>query len=290
MKVSLLFLWLCSFSIYLSDNHTCEKKLSNNCDFPESIAHGIHSLTLQDLRYYFDEKAQKNNTIPSINWDLSSDDLLFDSAPILQLNNSFRTPAMNSVDHILSNWETKDFMMKHGGVLEKLVHNLHVYETLSMSGKVYKQIVKKLKKEKKKKKGRREFEGKMKRICSCIEEKYSDIESHLTKMANSTREADEHQGEGEGEHDHDGEHEHEEHGEEGCKGWKNMCRLNFNNKSCKNRHLIVDPDHVHTDGSSDYVQPLVNSTSWKDWKDHLKGPDEQQWNFNLAVYIYCKLD
>ena len=149
MKVSLLFLFLCCFSIYLSDDHACEETLSDNCidgDFPRSIAHGIHSLTLQDLRYYFDENAPTDNMIPSINFDLSSPDLLFDSAPFLQLNNSFKTPAMNSVDHILSNWESKNFMMTHGSVLEKLVHNLHMYETLSMSGKIYKKIVKKLKK------------------------------------------------------------------------------------------------------------------------------------------------
>merc|ERR1712179_353446 len=79
-------------------------------------------------------------------------------------------------------------------------------------------------------------------------------------------------------------------GGKGGNGCNNMCKLKCNNKCCSNRHLIVDPDHVHTDGSSDYVQPLVNSTSWKDWKDHLKVADEQQWNFNLAVYIYCKLN
>ena len=184
MKVSLLFLFLCCFSIYLSDDHACEETLSDNCidgDFPRSIAHGIHSLTLQDLRYYFDENAPTDNMIPSINFDLSSPDLLFDSAPFLQLNNSFKTPAMNSVDHILSNWESKNFMMTHGSVLEKLVHNLHMYETLSMSGKIYKKIVKKLKKKNMKEK----IDG----ICSCIQKEDSHIESLLTMMANSMREA-----------------------------------------------------------------------------------------------------
>ena len=45
---------------------------------------------------------------------------------------------MNSVDHILSDWEREDFMMKHCYVLEKLVHILHMYESLSLCGKVYK--------------------------------------------------------------------------------------------------------------------------------------------------------
>jgi len=325
MKVSLLFLWLCSFSIYLSDNHNhiCEEYLSNNCDFSESIAHGIHSLTLQDLRYYFDENAPTHNLIPSINFDLSSPDLLFNSTPYLQLNNSFKTPAMNSVDHILSNWERDDFMMKHGGVLEKLVHNLHMYETLTMSGKVYEKIVKKMKK--------KSMKEKMGGICSCINEKDSSIVSLLEIMASSMRDGPEEEG---GHEDHevrkipdkaDCKWRVNEYGNyddccknikykdrEYCKtiryteekkeiihekrkggkvnGCNKFCKLKHNDRSCNNRHLIVDPGHVHEDGSSDYVQPLRNSSSWNDWKDHLNVPDEQQWNFNLAVYIYCKLN
>ena len=71
--------------------------------------------------------------------------------------------------------------MKHGSVLEKLVHNLHMYETLRISGNVYKRIVKKLKK--------KNMERKMNDICSCIQEEDSHIKSLLTIMANSMREA-----------------------------------------------------------------------------------------------------
>jgi hypothetical protein len=104
------------------------------------VAHGIHSMTLQELQYFFDADATEDNKIPMINFNLSSPDLVLPSIPDLKLNNSFLTPSMNSVDHILSNWETEDFIMKNASVLELLVHNLHMYETLSLAGKIYKKI------------------------------------------------------------------------------------------------------------------------------------------------------
>jgi len=335
MKVLLLLLGLCSIS--LCDNHACEETFRDHCiegDFPRSIAHGIHSLTLEDLRYYFDLAAKEDNMIPSVNFDLTSPDKLFESAPLLALNNTFRTPAMNSVDHILSNWENENFMMVHGEVLEKLVHNLHMYETLSVSGKIYKKLKKRL--NMLKKPHNQDMKDDMEDICSCVNDEEHHIEDLLTMMADSMREAEEHEHSGSGDGEH--EHEHEHRIVLGDCSWRRIeygnyadcCGLYSNNGYCKyyaqyiqdtlapapmierkaggrntklcklrnklpsnppgsNRHLIVDPNHVHGDGSSAYVQPLVSSDSWKDWKDHLHVDNEDQWNYNLAVYIYCKL-
>merc|ERR1719175_344244 len=46
--------------------------------YPKRIAHGVHSLTLADLRHYFNPKANETNNIPTINRNLSS------FAPLLQ--------------------------------------------------------------------------------------------------------------------------------------------------------------------------------------------------------------
>ena len=84
----------------------------------------------------------KTIKIPIVNFDLSSPILILPSAPDLKLNNTYITPSMQSVDHILSNWENEDFFMKGASVLELLVHNLHMYETLKVSGKIYRKIKK----------------------------------------------------------------------------------------------------------------------------------------------------
>ena len=37
------------------------------------------------------------------------------------------------------------------------------------------------------------------------------------------------------------------------------------------------------------VQPLENSTIWNDWKVQLNFP-KKGWNYELANYVYCKLN
>ena len=146
MKVLLIFLFVCSLHVGTTESHSCNRIFRESCidesDFPLGVAHGIHSLTLQELRYFFDKNASETNKIPIVNFNLSSTILVLPSAPDLKLNNTYVTPSMQSVDHILSNWENKDFFMKGASVLELLVHNLHMYETLKVSGKIYRKIKK----------------------------------------------------------------------------------------------------------------------------------------------------
>ena len=138
-KMLSIFLFVCSLLLPTEGGQqpSCEQTFCSFCideeDFPLGVAHGVHSLTLQELRYFFDKDAAKNNTIPIVNFNLSSPILVLQSVPDLKLNNTFITPSMHSVDHILSNWENENFFMEGASVLELLVHNLYMYETLSVS-------------------------------------------------------------------------------------------------------------------------------------------------------------
>merc|ERR1712002_25870 len=155
MKQVTAIILVCSAIVLVSSRLSCPDIFSKFCvgeDFYHAAAHGIHSLTLQELQYFFDESATEDNDIPMVNFDLSSPNLTLPSVPDLRLNNSFLTPSMNSVDHILSNWENTAFFMSEASVLGMLVHNLHMYETLSVSGEIYAKIKRKFKKETKKNK------------------------------------------------------------------------------------------------------------------------------------------
>merc|ERR1712215_296059 len=134
-------------------------------------------MNLKELQYFYDESATKNNNIPIVNFNLSSSSLTLPSVPDLQLNNSFLTPMMHSVDHILSNWENEHFFMRGASVLEMLVHNLHMYETQSVAGQIYKKI----KKSPKMRKG-------IKKLCNCIEVNDPKVLLSLEKMARNFRE------------------------------------------------------------------------------------------------------
>ena len=78
-----------------------ESQIASFCisvDFHQAVAHGIDSHTLQGLQYFFDASATEDNSIPIVNFNLSSPDLVLPSVPDLKLNNSFITPSMNSID------------------------------------------------------------------------------------------------------------------------------------------------------------------------------------------------
>jgi len=251
----------------------------NQDDFHMGVAHGIHSLTLQELQFYFDDEATNKNNIPMINFDLGSSDITLPSVPDLLLNNSFVTPGMNSVDHILTNWETENFMMKNSSVLELLVHNLHMHETLSVAGKIYKKI--KRQQNKRSKSGRKK---KMKNLCGCItEEMEGKIMEELETTAKRFRETD----------DTKRAHWRRYYGY----WWQCTCSQ-MKAKSASSPF----PDHCPKEPalSSDplvgpslvKVQPLENSTIWEDWKFKL-GMSKilmKRWNDDLAHYVYCKLN
>merc|ERR1719391_1760967 len=49
----------------------------------------------------------------------------------------------------------------------------------------------------------------------------------------------------------------------------------------------ISPPHMD---SNTGVPPLVNSTMWNIWKPQLTFGSDAQWNYDLAYYLYCKLN
>jgi len=244
---------------------SCTKSLNEFCitsEFPHAAAHGIHSMTLKELRYFFDKSATENNIIPIVNFNLSSPYLLLPSVPDLELNNSFSTPMMESVDHILSNWENDNFFMKGASVLEKLVHNMHMYETLSASGKIYKQIK------------RKKFMRKnIKKLCKCMKKDDDKVLENLGEMATFFRQ------------------------EDGKASWRRkdykwqMQIMRKKNSRCNSYVHSFTPRHILPSmGTNTEVPSLVNSTVWNIWKPQMTVAMEVQWNYELAYYLYCKLN
>merc|ERR550534_1038738 len=67
-----------------------EQSQALSATYPKRIAHGIHSLTLADLRLYFDPNANKTNNIPTVNRNLTSEPILND-APDIGRSDRFKT-------------------------------------------------------------------------------------------------------------------------------------------------------------------------------------------------------
>ena len=78
--------------------------------FVPSVVHGVHSITLEELRRFFEPAAPVANNIPSVNPNLSSSAApVLASAPSLPLSNPFSSAYMDALDLTLSHMTDNDF-------------------------------------------------------------------------------------------------------------------------------------------------------------------------------------
>jgi len=68
------------------EKETCDEIFTNNgmnyTSFYEGAAHGIHSLSLEEIRHFFKADALKQNRIPAVNIDFRSENVTHFNAPI----------------------------------------------------------------------------------------------------------------------------------------------------------------------------------------------------------------
>lgn len=96
--------------------------------FPGAVAHAIHSITLQDIRHYFEPLATAENNIPMVNMDLSGTTAIFFHAPDIPRNEKFNFMGIKIADQVLSHMDNKDYDVRGYNTLEKLVHSLHMHD------------------------------------------------------------------------------------------------------------------------------------------------------------------
>jgi len=112
---------------------TCDKEmLEAGIDFffAKSIAHRAHSLTSEDVQYYFKSDGTDHVNIPTVNSDLSVEGLarVLPYAPKDGYDTKFATIAMRHTDKVLSKMDNEKWGVKYYSVLEKLVHEHHMAE------------------------------------------------------------------------------------------------------------------------------------------------------------------
>ena len=91
----------------ISENIQCSEVFENNglnySTFPEGVAHGIHSLSLEEIRYFFKQDAPKNNMIPTVNRDLKAENVIHFNAPLWGYEDRFDTWALKIMDWFMRN-------------------------------------------------------------------------------------------------------------------------------------------------------------------------------------------
>jgi len=110
--------------------------------FGDAVAHRLHSLRLEDVRYYFKEDAPVDNGIPVVNFNISRNaERVLHNMPMSGYDTGFKTIALRHIDQVLSKMSDKNWGMKHYSVVDELVHVAHMSELWAHSKTFYDKFV-----------------------------------------------------------------------------------------------------------------------------------------------------
>jgi len=106
-------------------------------NFAAFVSHSIHSLTLEDIRYYFKSDATEENNIPTVNADMDSEERVLPNAPLVGYDEDFSTPAMRQFDMVLRNMDRAEWQVRGYSPLEKATHVFHMAELWNKASEQY---------------------------------------------------------------------------------------------------------------------------------------------------------
>lgn len=141
----LVLLLTFQFSTSVISNEVCARKLQEShasTKFIGSVAHGIHSMTLAELKKFY-ATATENNFVPTVNQDLTADQAILMYAPDIKspLDQSmFETEGMKTLDTVLSRMDNKLWGIKNFSPLEKIVHTFHMKEVFAKTLKQFQKV------------------------------------------------------------------------------------------------------------------------------------------------------
>lgn len=126
---------------------TCEETMEKggiSDAFAKHVSHAIHSLTIEDIRMYFNKKAGENNNIPVVNPRLRDQPRVIDNAPMMGYDSEFHTDGMKHFDVIMKGVNMDGWRLNSFELLERLSHVFHMSEIWVEAGKKYKKVAKRL--------------------------------------------------------------------------------------------------------------------------------------------------
>ena len=112
-----------------------EVGITNETLYLLGTQHEIHSISVRDIWYYFDPTFPEDNDMPTINWDLTSNDTVL---PYTPLGGDFFTPEMRAMDNIMSH--NHNYGVGGVGYFEALGHTFHMIETWERASGVCKNV------------------------------------------------------------------------------------------------------------------------------------------------------
>jgi len=239
--------------------------------FPGAVAHGIHSITLEDIRHYFKHDATEENHVPTLNYDLRSNKTVLPHAKLYGYDTTFSTVSMRIMDQVLRDMDKKDWYLTNYNTLEKLAHTAHMNEVWAKA-KVHYDSISLL-----------EPSG---QLCRCLTDVQNNgIMKMLPFMSLKIRFPG----------ITSGMHLQLENGQADWSG--NIYHYAFfNDWSNELKNFDFSGEHVKeraakklVDGDKGMKARLVNEEAWKFWKHGMKSRNKHD-DYELAMFLYCTLN
>ncbi|XP_063683215.1 uncharacterized protein LOC134817811 [Bolinopsis microptera] len=290
-----------------------EAGLSPN--FAPMVTHSIHSLTVEDIRYYFKPNATEENGIPTVNLDVRSAERVLPNAPLIGYDDAFKTKALKSFDLVMRNMNRTWWGIPKYSVLEKVAHALHMAEAWENAMGEYKMIERLLDPESD--------------LCSCVTDiENNGILNHLNLIAfkirypgitsgkdsltnqyltsaNSTDSTtvDTHTRKKRGGYDASYDASYDAGGYEASYdasysaardnapvAWHRSVRFDGINFDLSDVELLKDVAEKLVDKSNVMGYHIDSAEHWEYWKNVLKLPQDESHYYDLAMFMFCKLN
>ena len=105
--------------------------------FPGSVAHGVHSISVEHIKHFFGVDIPVDNGIPTVNTNLNGPRIL-PSAPKISNDTKMSSLTMKEVNYVLSNNDKPDsFYVKGLSSIEKMTHIAHMDEMWFQATEMY---------------------------------------------------------------------------------------------------------------------------------------------------------
>lgn len=262
----------------LARNNECTVKMNSAlpADFASVVAHATHSLSRQDVDFYFPTEREDIN-LPVVNPDLLSETEVL-SKPF-EFEHDFKTPALRVVDQVLSHMNFPDYDIRGNSAIERIVHEAHMQDWWSEGSKFYMEM----------QKSQNLVDDD---LCACIRDvENNGIMANLRNLAKKTRGSD---------LSNNGDRK-AQIGKYKVYSPKIQKRGADESEDIQIGDRRVGQYHVYSpkiqkrgaDESLDEkdIPALENPEAWKIWKNMLltNQPQMQEFGSQLAVYMHCML-
>jgi len=241
-------------------------------NFRYNVGHLIHSLTVEDVRFFFDENFPVENNIPTVNTNLTAGPPVLTYAP--SFPSKFRFPLGSTLDRILlNNDDPNTFGSKESTTLEELGHAAHMLEMLFKTSQIYKSLE----------------NLDINSVCSClVDEEANGIVEELEYLAEIMSSTVEEKGD-------------RVVFDESCiSSQDNAVRQGRAAKRDKYKFKSSNPDRYQIRYqrmqraifACPNVPELKDSYSWNIFNHDIAGPmedDGTQMAKNVAIYLHCKI-